>query len=68
MGRRIKRAADVAAPAAERGKRMNRKQYKTIQLKRQEWIWMNIGLGVIGVFLGVAAFCAAVLLFSPVCA
>ena len=47
---------------------MNRKEYKTIQLKKQEWIWMTIGLGVIGVFLGVAAFCAAVLLFSPVCA
>ena len=37
-------------------------------LNRKERLWLEIGLGAIGAFLGVAVFCLMVLLWSPACA
>ena len=37
-------------------------------LNSKERFWLELGLGAIGAFLGVAAFCLAVLLCSPACA
>ena len=37
-------------------------------LNSKERFWLELGLGAIGAFLGVAIFCLAVLLWSPACA
>lgn len=37
-------------------------------LNSKERFWMELGLGAIGAFLGVALFCLMVLLWSPACA
>ena len=39
-----------------------------INLNSKGRFWMELGLGAIGAFLGVAIFCLMVLLWSPVCA